>query len=96
MEASDRDQLGVRSPFCDSPSVENHNQVGGHHRGQTVAITNDVRSWNSRVSAFLGDAVEVRGRLVEDEDRRVLLDDAGGGEALLLSASSALPVGRRR
>jgi hypothetical protein len=35
---------------------------------------------------LLGEGVERRGRLVEDEDRRALQDRAGDGDALLLAA----------
>ena len=45
-----------------------------------------------RLDLALGVAVERRGRLVEDEDRRRLEDGAGDGDALLLAARELQPA----
>ena len=45
-----------------------------------------------RLDRFLGAAVERAGRLVEDQDRRVLEQGAGDRDALLLAARQLEPA----
>ena len=60
--------------------------VGDHHRG--AAPGDSVERF---LDGLLGAAVERRGGFVEDQDRGVLEQGAGDGDALLLAADSLSP-----
>ena len=74
--------------------VEDEDRVGGEDGGEAVGdhdrgAAREQRA-QRRLDQLLREAVEVRGRLVEDQDPGVLEDDAGDREPLLLAAGEAV------
>ena len=83
-------QLGVRAAFDDPAALVDEDPVGAQDRRQAVG-DRDRRaalheSLEGGLDEPLGDGVERRGRLVEDEDPRILEQHPGDGDALLLAA----------
>src|SRR5690606_15810226 len=89
-----RSQLLVGAEFSDPPVLEDDDQVGiangrepvGDRNGGTVAGDPLERSLDRR----FGLVVHRAGRFVEDQDRRVLEDGAGNGDALALTSGQLL------
>ena len=80
----------------DAAAVEHQDLVGVDHGRQAVgddqggALGRDLVE--ARLDLALGLGVERRGGLVEDQDARLLEDDAGDGDALLLAARQLEPA----
>ena len=74
----------------DLAGIHNHQAVEHGDRRQTVGDGDDGAALHETVELLLDDrlhfGIERRGRLVEDEDRRVLENEAGDGDALALAA----------
>ena len=72
------------------PVVEDEDEVGIGDRGEPVGDDEGGAALPQPIErpldACLGLDVEGAGRLVEDQDRRILQDGAGDGEALALAA----------
>ena len=83
-------QLGVRALFDDAAAVEHHQPVHPRDGGEPVRDGDHGLAGHQRVEARLDRgldlAVERGGGLVEHQDRRVLQDHAGDGDALALAA----------
>ena len=79
----------------DAAFVQHHDLVGIDHGRQPVrddergVLAGDVAE--RLLDGRLGAAVQRAGRLVEDQDRRVLQQGAGDGDALLLAAGKLQP-----
>ena len=90
------EQFFVRAPLDDAAAVEHQNQVGPANGGQPMRNDERRAIEHQRRQRILHQqlrlAVERRGRLVEDEDRRVPQDGAGDGQALALTARQPLPA----
>ena len=90
-------KLHVRPPLDDPPAVHHHDQVAVEHRREPMR--DDQRGAAARepvegvADQRLALGVERRGRLVEEQDRRVAQDGAGDREALALAAGE---LARRR
>ena len=80
----------MRAALDNDAVVEHDDLVGADHRRQAVRDDEGRAAAADPVEGvldlLLGEAIERRGRLVEDEDRRPLQDRAGDGDALLLAA----------
>ena len=91
-----REQLGVRPDLDDAPAVEHDDAVGVLDRRQPVRDHDRGASAHQRIERGLHLAlrfrVERRGRLVEDQQRRVLEERARDGDALALAARQAHAV----
>jgi hypothetical protein len=76
VEAAALEQLGVAALLDEAAAVEHEDQVGGEDRREAVGDDDGAASDEQRrergLDELLGDAVEVGGRLVEDQDARVL------------------------
>ena len=74
----------------DATVLEDDDLVGVDHRRKPMGDHQRGAALRDLLQALLqrplGAAVEGRGRLVEDQDRRVLEQDAGDGDPLLLAA----------
>lgn len=81
----------VEAAHFDDPAVihEDH-QIGLAHRRKAVGDDEGRAVLAQRIDRFLDTRlrldVERTGRLVEDEDRRILEDGAGDGDALAFAA----------
>src|SRR5437899_9918140 len=90
VEAAPREQLGVRAGFDHAAVVEDDDGVGPAHGGQAMrdhqrrAVL--LETIEGGADGRLADRVQVRGGLVEDQDRRVLQERARDREALPLAA----------
>ena len=84
-----RQQIRMRPPLDDHALVEHDDLVRPHHGGEPVG--DDQRGAVARdavegiLDFLLGEAVEGRGRLVEQKDRRALEDGSRDCDALLLA-----------
>ena len=90
------DQLPVRA-FLDQPAVRQHDDVVGIDDRRKPVRDDDrgavLHHLGERcLHARLGFVVERRGRLVEQQDRRVAHDGAGDRQALALAAGQRQPV----
>ena len=85
-----REQRLVRALLDDLPGVEHDDLVAELARGETVRNVNGGLVADHVVELFidlrLGDRVERGGRLVENEEGRVLIERAGDGDLLPLAA----------
>ena len=80
----------------DDPStIEDADFIGLHDRRETVSDHNGraalAQSAKRLLDRLLGFGIERRGRLVEQNDRRVLQKRAGDRDALALSPESCMP-----
>ena len=94
VEAVAGDQLVVRADLGDAPAVEHGDAVGVADRRQAVG-DDDRRAAQQRrleggLDVRLVVVVEVARRLVEDHHLRILEQQAGDGDALLLAARQAV------
>jgi hypothetical protein len=84
------EQLAVRAALDDAAVVHDQDLVGVHDGGETVRDDQRGVAAGDAVQLgldrFLRFRVERRGRLVEDQDARVLQDRARDRDALLLAA----------
>ena len=83
-------QLIVGAALGDAAIGEHQDFVRRHDGGQAVGDDDAGTALHDVVQRVLdgslGDGVQGRGGLIEDEDLRVLEDHAGDGQALLLAA----------
>ena len=90
IEAVARQKLAVRADLGDLAPVEHDQAVHRRDRRQPMRDRDDGLALHQRVEVLLDRrldlGVERRGRLVEDQDRRVLQQDARDRDALPLSA----------
>ena len=88
--AAEPQQLVVAALLDDVAVVEHHQPVHAGDGGEPVGDGDHGLAGHQRVEARLDRgldlAVERRGRLVQHQDRRVLQDHAGDGDALALAA----------
>ncbi len=87
------DQLFMTADINDLPLDHDHDAVGFQHRGQPMGNNNHRAAFLQIRKRLLHQAfafrIEGAGRLVEQQDRRILEDRTGNGDALLLSAGKA-------
>ena len=80
----------MRALLDDAPVLHHRDHVGVAHRGQTVGDDQGRAPLHQVLEGPLDDrlglGVERRGGLVEDQDRRVLVEGARDRQALALSA----------
>ena len=95
------DQFGMRATLDDPATLVDEDPVGAQDRGQSVGDGDRRAALHQALEGGLDepfrDGVERRGRLVEDQDPRVLEQDPGDREALLLPTGqlvAALADGR--
>ena len=85
----------MASDLDDAALIEHADQVGLLHRRQPVRDHQHGaalhQAFERQLHLGLGLAVERAGRLVEEKDRRVLVDGAGDGDALALAAGEQRP-----
>src|SRR5207302_2644332 len=85
-----REQLGVAPRLDDAPVVEHDEAIHAGDGGEAVGDGYDGASAHQLAELFLDRrldlGIECRGRLVEDQDRRILEDHPGDGDALALPA----------
>src|SRR3990167_4488463 len=90
IEAAQRQQVAMAATFDDPAAVEDHDLVGiddgrqpmrDHHRGAPPA-----HLLQRALDLLFGAGVERTGRLVEQQDPRILEDRAGDRHTLLLAA----------
>src|SRR5687768_6901960 len=90
VEAALAQKLGVGAALGDPALVEDDDLVGIDHGRQTVGDDDGGAARGDAAQGLLdrrlGSAVERAGGLVEDQDRRVLEEGTGDGDALLLAA----------
>src|SRR5580765_6257268 len=90
IEAAVREQLGVAALLDHAAALEGDDAVGALDRREPVRDHEAGAALHQRLERLLHQAlgfrVECRGGLVEDEDRRVLVDRARDREALALAA----------
>src|SRR6185503_3303755 len=83
-------QLGMRAGLDDAAVVQDDQPVHARDRREAMRDRDHGAALHQRIELLLDRgldlAVERRGRLVEDEDRRILEDDARQGDALALAA----------
>ena len=98
VQAALRQQFGVRALLDDAASVERHDAVGTLDRRQPVRDDERRAAAHQQVERgllhlrSLGLGVERRRRLVEDQDRGVLVDGARDRQALALAAGQFAAV----
>ena len=84
------DQLGMRPALDDPAALVDEDPVGAQDRGQSVGDGDRGPALHQALEGGLDeplrDSVERRGRLVEDQDPRVLEQHPGDRQALLLAA----------
>src|SRR6266566_7995207 len=87
-------EILVRANFRDRAPIEDHNAVGAADRRQPVRNHHDRPSHyqvaQGPLDEQLGLRVEFGGRFVQDEQRRILEQGPGDGDALALAAREAL------
>src|SRR5439155_26467092 len=87
-------QIQVRANFRDRAPIEDHNAVGAADRRQPVCNHHDRPSHyqvaQGPLDEQLGLRVKLGGGLVENEQRRILEQSPGDGDALALAAREAL------
>src|ERR1700712_4397541 len=90
IKAARGQQAAVGAALGDLPILENQDLVGIDDRGKTVGDHQRRAVGGDRAQGgldlLLGMGVERAGRLVEDQDSRILQDRAGNGDALLLAS----------
>ena len=90
------EQFIVRTEIEDSSGIHHANDVGVEDRREAVgdrqrgAVLDELG--DRLVDAALAVRVDLRGRLVEDQNRRIAQDRAGDGDPLLLPARKRRPV----
>jgi hypothetical protein len=91
-----RQQFAVAAALYDPAAIDDADLVGLCDRRQTVGDHDGRTACVKRLlDRLLGFRIESRGRLVEQDDRRVLEEGAGDGDALALSAGAACRARRR-
>ena len=89
-------QLGVRAALDDASGLHHQNLVGDENRRETVRDGDSRAALHHRLQRRLDQplrvGVERAGRLVQNQDTRVLEDHARDGDALLLAADQILVV----
>jgi hypothetical protein len=89
-------ELLVRPSLDNGSLIQDHDHVGLPNRAQPVS-DHDPRRWQlaqALVHPPLGDHVQMAGRLIQQEDRRLLRQSAGDGQPLPLTAGEpAAPLG---
>src|SRR6185369_12017189 len=90
VEAAGGEQLAVAAHFDDTAGVDDDDAVGALDRREAVRDDEAGAPLHQPVERLLDQAlglgVERRRRLVEDQDRRVLVDRPGDRQALALAA----------
>src|SRR5215472_18593706 len=90
VEAAAGEELGMAARLDNVPAIEHREPVGVAHGRKPVRDDDRRAVAHQRVERAahlrLADRVEMRGRLVEDQSRRVLQERAGDRDALALSA----------
>ena len=90
VEAAAREQAFMGPGLDQAPGIEHRDQLGVAHRRQPMGDDDGgalAHQLGERVPHLrLADRVEMRGRFVEDQHRRVLEEGAGDRDALALSA----------
>ncbi len=85
-----RQQFSVPAGFDDAPAVQHENAVGAFHRRQTVCDhQRGARAHEflqCRLDVAFRFAVQSGGGFIEDQQRRILEQRAGDGDALPLAA----------
>ena len=80
----------------DPPVVHHHQPVEDGDGRQPVGDGDDRPPFHQAVELLLDRRLDLRveraGRLVEDEDRRILEEEAGDGDALALAAGELHPA----
>src|SRR3989475_427493 len=93
VDAVERDQLLVATDLRDAPVVDDDDPVGVPHGRQPVRDHEHGPTAHELGQRLLDHElalrVEVRGRLVEDQDRRILEERAGDRDPLALAAGEA-------
>src|SRR5579872_3627606 len=90
VEAAARQQFGVGAGFDQAPGIEHGDHLGIAHRGKAMrdddggAVAHQVGERLAHLR--LADGVEVRGRFVEDQHRRIFEKRTRNGDALALAA----------
>ena len=86
----------VGSVFGDAAVVEDHNAVTEFAATHAVGDVDGGFAGNHLAELFVdfsfGDWIEGSGRLVEDDERGILVEGAGDGGALGLAAGRSTPV----
>ena len=81
----------MRSPFDDSTTIDDHDDVTVLNGGETVSDDEDGSTFHDRVhpllNHFFGPAIDGASRFVENHDGRILEDGTCDAEALALSAA---------
>src|SRR5207253_4991694 len=87
-------QRRVVAPLDELAAREDEDRVGGEDGREAMRDHDRGAPGEKRpergLDQLLGERVEVRGCLVEDQDRRALEDDAGNRQPLLLAAGEAV------
>ncbi len=90
------DKLGMAAALDDLAVIQHQDFVGIHHRGKPVrddqrgAVPGDLAQ--RALDFAFGAGVQRGRRFVQQQDRRVLQDGAGDGDALLLAAGKFQPA----
>src|SRR5580700_758678 len=90
VQAAEREQLLMGAAFDDPARIQHDDAVGLLYGGKPVrddeggAVAHQLRE--RRLDVPLGLRVERRRRLIEDQDRRILEQRPGDGDALALAA----------
>lgn len=89
-------QLLVSAALDDAPAVDDEELIGVQHRAEPVRDHQTSPSVQYPVQCFtdgrLGLGVQVRRRLVQDDDRRRLQQKPGDRKTLLLPAGQPVPA----
>ena len=85
-----RQQLAVATLLDDAPLVHDNQSVHGSDGGEPMRDGNDSLNFHQIVELLLDSCLDLRveraGRLVEDENGRILQEDARNGDPLALTA----------
>src|SRR5436305_866538 len=96
IETVDRHQLVVRPTLADLAVVEDEDRVGGADGGEAVRDDDGGAALEEHLGRLLDEmfrlSVDRRGRLVEDEDRRIERQRAREREELFLADREAGPA----
>lgn len=94
--ASGLHELPVRAGFQDAAAVQDHQPVGSVERGQAVGDGNHGaifgKGGQRRMDASLRLEIQGGGRLVEDQDARIVQNRPRDGDPLAFTTGQALPA----